>query len=74
MEKKSRKVLDLNIEGHNLSCVAYYDKKNPYRLYLNWYDGRMHRKQVAAYGNFISVIEHIRAWMHNNHVGFKDCF
>lgn len=75
LKQKTRKVLDISVEGYTLICVVHYDQMtNPYHLYMKWYDGGPHLKQVARYGNFISVVEHIRAWMHDNHIGFKDVF
>lgn len=75
LKQKTRKVLDMGIEGYNLICVVHYEQKvNPYHLYIKWYDGKTRLKQVARYGNFISVIEHIRQWMHKEHIGFEDVF
>ena len=72
---KTHKVLDISVEGYNLICIVNYEQMtNPYHLYVKWYDGKIRLKQVARYGNFISVIDHIRTWMHNNHIGFKDVF
>ena len=73
LKQKTRKLLDMSVDGYNLICIVHYDQMtNPYHLYVKWYDGTTHLKQVARYGNFISVVEHIRTWMHNNHIGFKD--
>lgn len=75
LKQKTQKVLDIGVEGYNLICIVNYEQmNNPYHLYLKWYDGGNHLKQLARYGNFISVIDHIRTWMHNNHIGFKDTF
>ena len=71
---KSRKVLDIACEGVWHECVRYYGKKNPYRLYVCTWDGGKKRRQVAAYANFVSVIEHIRNYAHKAHWGFQDCF
>lgn len=81
MEHKTTKVLDMTVDGIHIFCIFHYDEKtNPYHLFLSWYGykdsehcGR-HRKQVARYQNFISVIEHIRNYMHVNHKGFTDVF
>ena len=72
--QKTRKVLDLCVEGIWLECVFMEGKTNPYRLYLSYYNNGKHRKQVAAYGNFVSVLEHIRNYAHKAHWGFKDVF
>ena len=75
LKQKTRKVLDMDVDGYKLVCVVNYEQmKDPYHLYVKWYDGQTHLKQVARYGNFISVIEHIRTWMHNNNIGFVDVF
>jgi hypothetical protein len=80
-ERKTQKVLDMTVDGLRFYCVFHYHEKiNPYHLYLMWYeyhsenDFGWHRKQVERYGNFISVIEHIRHYMHTNNIGFKDFF
>ena len=71
---KSRKVMEITVEGVWLECVRFYDKKNPYRLYLCHWDCGKRRKQVAAYANFVSVIEHIRNYAHKAHWGFMESF
>lgn len=73
-KQKSRKVLDLAVEGVWLECVLHYGKKNPYRLYVCTWNCGKHRRQVAAYANFVSVLEHIRNYAHKAHWGFKDTF
>ena len=70
--QKSRKVLDICEEGLWIECVYKEGTKDPYRLYVSWWDCGKHRKQVAAYANFVSVIEHIRNYAHKAHWGFKD--
>jgi len=73
LKQKTHKVLDIEVEGFNVVCVVHYEQmKDPYHLYVKWYDGAYHLKQVARYGNFISVVDHIRTWMHEKHIGFKD--
>jgi hypothetical protein len=73
LKQKTHKVLDIEVEGFKVVCVVHYEQAtNPFHLYVKWYDGGWKLKQVARYGNFISVIEHIRTWMHSNHIGFKD--
>ena len=74
-EQKTRKVLDLCVEGVWLECVLDLKaKRNPYKLYHSHWDKGKHRKKVAEYGNFVSVIEHIRNVCHAAHWGFKDTF
>ena len=74
-EQKTRKVLDICVEGVWLECVFNLTtKRNPYKLYLSYWDNGKHRKKVAEYGNFVSVIEHIRNYCHMANWGFKDTF
>lgn len=71
--QKTRKVLDICVEGVWLECVLHMDSdKNPYKLYQAWWKDGKHRKKVAEYQNFVSIIEHIRAVCHAAHWGFKD--
>ena len=74
-EQKTRKVLDICVEGVWLECI--FDtrtKRNPYKLYRCLWDCGKHRKKLEEYGNFVSVIEHIRGMCHAAHWGFKDTF
>ena len=73
LKQKTHKVLEMSVEGFKFICIVHYEQTtNPFHLYLKWYDGQTHMKQLARYGNFISVIEHIRNWMHAKHIGFDD--
>ena len=72
---KTKKVLDINVEGVNFVCIfAVHTNHNPYMLFIRWYDGGWHRKQLARYQNFVSVICHIHDYCFENHWGFVDCF
>ena len=78
---KTEKVLDVRVEGRWFICVFHHDeKRNPYHLYEKKYEYHgdrnygWHQQQIERYGNFISVIEHLRLFMHNNNIGFKDTF
>ena len=74
-ERKTQKVLDICVEGVWWECVRHNGgKRNPYKLYRCWWDCGKHRKKVEEYGNFVSVIEHIRAYCHNANWGFKEKF
>lgn len=74
LKQKSHKVLDMSVDGYTLMCVVHYDQMaNPYHLYVKWYDGATrYVKQLARYQNLVSIVDHIRTWMYNNHIGFKD--
>ena len=74
-ERKTRKVLDICVEGVWLECILHLDtNRNPYKLYISRWDNGKHRKKLAEYQNFVSVIEHIRGACHAAHWGFKDGF
>lgn len=46
-------MLDIRNNGFHLICIRTADKRNPYRVYMVWYG---HRRQIAKYGDFLSVI------------------
>ena len=55
-----KKVLDINEDGLHLVCIKDTDAKgNPYRLYQVYYKDGWHRKQLAKYENFASIMYHI---------------
>lgn len=75
LERKTMKVLDMNVEGINFVCILHFDEKtNPYHLYLRWYDGKMRQKQIRRYQNFHSVICNIKQWMEKTGKGMQDIF
>lgn len=54
-----RKVLDICDDGIHLVCVKDEEcRNNPYKLYKVWWDHGRHRKQIAAYQDFTSVLYH----------------
>lgn len=79
---KTEKVLDIRVEGYWFICVFHHDEKvNPYHLYEKTYERNAehgwyewHRKQLERYGNFISVVDHLRYVMVQRNIGFKDVF
>ena len=72
---KTRKCMEMCVEGAQFECIFMFGKTNPYRLYKKTCDGSgTHRKQIAAYGNFVSVIEHIRGIAFATNWGFQDSF
>ena len=74
-EKKTQKVLDICVEGVWFECILDYKAKhNPFKLYRSWWDNGKHRKKIEEYGNFVSVIEHIRFFCHSENWGFKESF
>lgn len=56
----TRKVMDIK-EGGRRFIVLHMDnvKYNPYRIYELTYDRGWHRKQIAKYGDFCSVLCHL---------------
>ena len=40
-------------------CTFTPSNRNPYRLYRTWYDMGNHRKMIAEYANFESVLYHL---------------
>lgn len=63
MEQKTRKVMDISVEGRNFVCIRDYERKyNQYILYeREWNGNGWHRRQLAKYAVFASVIDHLRA-------------
>ena len=49
----TKKVLKINLDGCRLECIKTEDKYNPFRV-IRVAAG--HRRQIAKYGDFISVI------------------
>lgn len=76
MNEKTRKVLDINVEGINFICIfAVHAKVNPYRLYRRWHDSTgWHRQKVEYYGNFVSVLCHLHDFAFSHGWGFRDFF
>lgn len=69
---KTTQCMKVNVLGASYICTFTPDRNNPFRLYRTWWDHGTHRKQVAEYANFESVLFHL--------VGLripefhKDCF
>ena len=53
---KTTQVMKLNMGGEAFVCTFTPGRSNPYRLYRTWYDNGNHRKMVAQYANFESVL------------------
>ena len=49
----SKKVIDICLDGFHLTCIRTADKYNPFRVYRVCAG---HRRQIAKYGDFFSVI------------------
>jgi hypothetical protein len=56
-ERRTKKVLDIQLDGFHLTCIRTADKRNPYRVYRVWAG---HRRQIDKYSDFVSVIMMIR--------------
>ena len=53
----SRKVMDICLDGFHLVCIKTADKVNPFRVYRITEN---HRRLIAKYGDFMSVIYFVR--------------
>lgn len=54
-----KKVLDIRLDGKHIECIRTDDRYNPFRVYLKTVN---HRRQIAKYGDFLSVIDFIRVY------------
>lgn len=54
-----KKVLDIRLDGKHIECIRTDDRYNPFRVYLKTVN---HRRQIAKYGEFLSVIDFIRVY------------
>lgn len=66
---KTMKVLDIHNGPIRYHCIKQLDVSiNPYRLYrLEWREGRWHKKQIARYQDFQSVVWHVYNIAMNQH-------
>ena len=54
---KTRKVMNIQTNGVWLTCIRHEDaKNNKYYLYTNWYNVGEHKRLIAKYANFQSVL------------------
>ena len=63
-KQKTQKVLDIRENGLWLICIKHLTPDyNQYHLYKQWYDpGKGYKKkQIAAYNDFMSILNAIRA-------------
>lgn len=49
----TKKVLNICLDGCHIECIRTEDKRNPFRVYKVFCG---HRKLIARYGDFLSVI------------------
>lgn len=54
-----KKVLDIRLDGKHIECIRTDDRYNPFRVYLKTVN---HKRQIAKYGDFLSVIDFIRVY------------
>ena len=59
----ARQVLEINENGLHIVCIKDDDKSNKYRLYKVWWEQGKHRKQIAKYDDFESILWHIHQLM-----------
>lgn len=53
----TRKVMDICLDGFHLVCIRTADRVNPFRVYRVYAN---HRRLIAKYGDFLSVIYFVR--------------
>lgn len=51
--------MKLNVLGETYICTFTPSRTNPYRLYKTWWANGTHRKMIAEYVNFQSVLYHL---------------
>lgn len=54
---KTHKIMDIRLDGVHIECIRVSDKPNPYRIYRL---AAGHKKQIAKYSDFLSVIYFIK--------------
>lgn len=54
---KTKKVMDICLDGVHIVCIRFDGDWNPFRVYRV---SAGHRRQIAKYGDFISVVYFIR--------------
>lgn len=52
-----KKVLDICLDGVHIECIRINGNNNPFRVYRV---SSGHRRQIAKYGDFLSVVYFIR--------------
>lgn len=52
--------MKLNVAGASFVCTFDPSRNNPFRLYHTWYAEGKHRKLLAEYCNFESVLHHLQ--------------
>ena len=57
---KTRKILDICEHGKHFICIKDVStNRNPYKFYETWWNAGWHRKLLARYQDFDSVLMHI---------------
>ena len=56
---KTIQCMKINVMGAAYVCTFTPSRRNPYQLYQTWYDMGQHRKRIAEYANFESVLYHL---------------
>jgi hypothetical protein len=56
---KTIQCMKVNVLGAAYVCTFTPGRCNPYQLYRTWYDMGNHRKRIAEYANFESVLLHM---------------
>ena len=56
---KTTQCMKLNVMGAAYVCTFTPSRSNAFQLYQTWYDRGEHRKKIAEYANFQSVLWHL---------------
>lgn len=52
-KQRTKKVLDISLDGFHVVAIRTSDRNNPFRVYRVCTG---HRRQIAKYGDFLSVV------------------
>lgn len=56
---KTKQVLKMNVLGAAFCVTFTPGRRNAYRFYRTWWDGGNHKKLIAEYANFESILYHL---------------
>ena len=57
---KQQKILSVTHGSTRIECIQRNDTdRNPYKIYLVWYDRRWHRRIMNSYQDFTSVLYYL---------------
>lgn len=65
---KTTQCMKINVQGISYVCTFCPGRRNAYQLYRIWWDQGTHKKKVAEYANYESVLYFL---LEQNHREFK---